>query len=764
MTDLPLATREDDDLHYQENYSEKELSEEDLKKNLDKIGLMLAEKRSKAIQHREESGMENIWREDDDHYEGIDYTSRADTTETKPWGRADVRSGETHGSDIFFNITRPYVDASDARVGDMLLPTADRSWTLDPTPIPELAQIAEGKIPQKVNSQIDSSFQQQVDDGDMDMEGATTAALKTRTELVDQVAAEMQEARDKAKMAEKQIADWHVECQYITEMRLVIHDAAKLGTGVLKGPVPQRKRSIAYVDGELQVNEETVPVSIRVDPWNCYPDSGCGENIHKGSDFFERDFIGEKLLQEMAKGEDYNEKEVGEAILEGPHRAIQKFEDAGSGRDNKVGLDEQQKMDLFEIWHYYGRLSKEDMTGIGMDTPEDALSYVDVAITMVNNRVIRAIKNPLDSGEIPYDFMVWQRMAGRPWGIGVSRQIRNPQRVVNGAARNMMDNAGMAAGPMWIFLQGLVTPIDGRLEIAPRKGWQAGEDADLNDVDKAFRFVQMDMMTDDLKLIMDIALKMAEDVTGMPLILQGQQGSAPETVGGMQLLHNNASTVMRRIARLFDDMITEPHIRRYYEFLLMYGEDEMKGDFEIKAHGSAGLLQRDADNQFIQSMGELVLEPKFGLDPHKWMEEHLKGQKFDPARFQYDDEEWKKVVEQMSQPAPDSSVEVAQIKAEGEMGKEQLRAELAQAKLAQELELANKEIEFNSIMKQVDAELGELDREGHEAEVLQKIKASLTEMVMKLTTQKQLAGQSPQVTTPAVEPMGRAAPGQAFVE
>jgi hypothetical protein len=79
---------------------------------------------------------------------------------------------------------------------------------------------------------------------------------------------------------------------------------------------------------------------------------------------------------------------------------------------------------------------------------------------------------------------------------------------------------------------------------------------------------------------------MAEDVTGLPQIMQGQQGQAPETVGGMQILQNNAGTVLRRIAKTYDDRITEPHVRRYYEWLMTYGDDAEKGDFQIDARGS----------------------------------------------------------------------------------------------------------------------------------------------------------------------------------
>ncbi|WP_432490705.1 hypothetical protein, partial [Flavonifractor plautii] len=61
--------------------------------------------------------------------------------------------------------------------------------------------------------------------------------------------------------------------------------------------------------------------------------------------------------------------------------------------------------------------------------------------------------------------------------------------------------------------------------------------------------INIPSLQQELLAIIQYALKMAEDVTGIPLILQGQQGTAPETVGGMQLLHNNATTVLRRLAR-----------------------------------------------------------------------------------------------------------------------------------------------------------------------------------------------------------------------
>jgi hypothetical protein len=47
--------------------------------------------------------------------------------------------------------------------------------------------------------------------------------------------------------------------------------------------------------------------------------------------------------------------------------------------------------------------------------------------------------------------------------------------------------------------------------------------------------------------------------------------------------NSNALTTMgdtrRMVARQIDDDLTEPHIRRYYTWILMYVKEEEKGDF-----------------------------------------------------------------------------------------------------------------------------------------------------------------------------------------
>ena len=57
--------------------------------------------------------------------------------------------------------------------------------------------------------------------------------------------------------------------------------------------------------------------------------------------------------------------------------------------------------------------------------------------------------------------------------------------------------------------------------------------------------------------------------------MQGQQGAAPDTVGGMQMMLQSSSSVLRLRVTYFDQTKIE-HIKRYYGWLLMYGEDDEK--------------------------------------------------------------------------------------------------------------------------------------------------------------------------------------------
>jgi hypothetical protein len=249
-------------------------------------------------------------------------------------------------------------------------------------------------------------------------------------------------------------------------------------------------------------------------------------------------------------------------------------------------------------------------------------------------------------------------------------------------------------------------------------------------------------------------------VTGLPMLLQGQQGKAPDTVGGMTILNNNGTAVLRRIARLFDSCITEPHIGRYYDWLMAHEDDEsLKGDYLIDARGSSALVERDLQNQEMPQILQMCLNPLFEKSPKRAMDEYLKSRRFDPKMFDLTDEE-KAAVASRQQPE-DPRIAAAKIAAI-------TAKEIAGIKDATE----QKKIEVQSADNQMDAKVAlerinaDMDRamsgDGTTRDTaLQKIKADLAAITLKLQVQREL-DPGPQVMTPPSEPRGKAPPGRAF--
>lgn len=740
------------------------------------LSMTMAKLRAQYIEGRESSGIEEEWREDEEFYEGIDAYNRAEmsTRGDKPMGTAPVQGNTATGSTIFLNVVRPYCDAVSAKMGETLMPTDDRAWEANHTPIPDVLKISKGKLPIAVKNGIDKAFP---DD--------PLRQNKEVDSLVADAKEEIQMAREIADRVTMVIDDWHVEGQYHTENRIVFDDAVKVGSGVLKGPFQVKRRVTAYVNGKLVIETRLAPASKRISYHNLYPDPGCGQNIHRGSGIFERDDVTAKELMQLKGVDDYDPDQIDEVLKEGPHRATKIQPDMRGGSTNGLKLRETKY--LYEIWYYHGMIEREDLEVFGVKPPSEE-RYFDAKVTMVNNHVIRAVLNTLEDGEFPYDIMVFQRREGSPWGIGLARQMRTPQRMINAAARNMMNNAGLAGGPQLIVQHGVIEPEDGIWEFKPLKVWIASEDAQTKDLDNAFRFVEVPMLQDKLEAIINLGLRMAELVTGFPLIMQGAMGGAPDKVGIVNILDNNGSAVIRRLARLYDDLVTEPQVRRYHKYMLSYHEDDTlkTGDMSIDARGSSALVEKAQKNQALIEIAKLGLQndPRNKIDPVKFGEQILRSLRLDPKVFAFDDEEWEEMVGNWDQilkaqeQAGDSKVMIAQLRAEVDQmriasteriagAKIEMQGAVAVAGFDLERELEQTRGELELLLSGVNENMDAMKLEGDMKQNGDKIKADLAKKVMDIQATLDLVraeASAARLPKPPVEPPGKAAAGESYTQ
>lgn len=726
---------------------------------LDALGQSLTSKRRDAVAARAACGIEDEWIGDEEFTQGYDDANRHEFVKTasKPMANGGTDAPKkTKGSVVFPNITQPFVDAVSARVGDVLLPTDDRNFAIEPTEIPEMVEgpVAEPQAPAMPGQ-------------------PPVAQLTASAKAAQDFARYKADAARKAKKAESRIDDWLQECQYHGELRKVFDDTSKLGSGVLKGPVPVKRKASVWKKDEsgesmLVVVEEIKPASMRIDPWNFYPDfPACGESIHNGSFVWEYDQISERKLEDLKGLPGYIDSQIDKCLDEGPI----------TDSEGTMRTDRQTRSSktLYDIWYFHGTIKTSELQAAGCDCGEDPKANYPAKLTMVNNRVVGAALNPLDTGEFPYDIIPWKRRPGMPWGMGVARQLRTPQRIVTGATRRMMDNAGLGSGPMIVVRRG-VEPENGLWEIEPLKVWVESEES-AGQPGAPVSSVVIPMLQGELNDIIQLGMKMAEDVTGLPALMQGQQGAAPDTVGGMTILNNNANAVLRRSARMFDDCITIPSMTRYYAWLMQYGEDpDEKGDFQIVARGSTALVERDIQSREMVMVLQLCLNPAYGKDPELAMNEYLKSRRFDPTAFDYTEEKRAKMAAQ--QPAPPPAVMAAQIREQGATERKGMDIKAAGDELAAQAQIekarqdfesmeSEKDRQLEAMRMEVEAALAREDLSSEERIALQKEKVLLANVTMRLRTQQQMARESAansmaQVASPAIEPSGRAPNGQAF--
>jgi hypothetical protein len=681
---------------------------------LEKIGLLISQKRDEAVSARKDSGIEATWMESEEQYLSIDDMNRSEFATAK-WAKPSSKEGPvTTGrpatgsevrSTVFVPLTARYVDAGAARLSEILLPIDGKPFSLDATPVPQL--IAGKDDLRQVTDEAGNSLERdptpdelaQMQEQQPGAQPAAPGAAPTPVPgqptpgvpltVKDLAEENMEAAQAAAKKAETRIYDWMVESQYPAEMRKVVFDGARIGTGMLKAPFPEKRKSqsLSAKPGaiSLVIKEEVKPAYRWIDVWNFFPHGACGEDIHNGDHTFERDYLAPKQVRNLKGQPGYITSQIDKVLEEGPNKS------------NADGSNPHQKKieSRYPVWYFYGSLSRDDMKVLmvaGLHKPESvndlnaSIDDVNVIVTMINDTVVRATFNPLDSGKFPYHAFRWSRRAGHWAGVGIGEKIRTPQRMVNAATRTLLNNAGKSAGAQTVLNRGAVTPADQSWTITPDKIWFLNSD-DMADPDvrKVFAVFQIPNVGDQMMKIIEYAMKMGEECTSIPLVTQGQSGpTQPETLGGLQLQNSNADQLLRSIGYSIDDDITDPVVRDSYEWLLLDPSvpDEEKGDFNINAHGSSALVERAIQDKTIEQMSNLVANPAFGIDPKRWFKTFMKTKRLDPRDVCYTEAEQAKIDAQP--PAPPPTVQAAQVRVQGALQVQQQKDQAALQQVSQE--------------------------------------------------------------------------------
>lgn len=680
---------------------------------------MLEKKRDEAVEARQE--IESRWLRDLQQFEGntLDRMTKGDT---------DYRSAVRKQPPVV-HLTRTRTLSIAARIINMLVPSNERSWNIEPTPVPQLNRLTDdnspvmdprtgqlamipdsagsdagqppaaaslpqggamappgppGPTPQAVPPGAPQPMNGQAPPGppgppgqpgpqQPPMRPVTKADLARHT---------LEEADKRADRMRDHMDDQLVEARYNAEQRKVILDGCKIGTGVLEGPVVggrYKRRRQQLSDGQwvMQMEEEPAPQFKCIDPWNFYPLPA--EHITKCEGVFIDQLMTRRELQELKMLPGFDTEMIDEILREKPHHS-QKYSASLTERANVTG--ETISTDKrYAIWKYTGSLDRDDMEALDVDVDED-LDLVDPIIEawFCNTRLLKIKRHALEGQyRLPYYVWNYEESETSMFGYGVPYLMRDSDRVIQSTWHMILHNAALSAGPMLVRHKGAIEPADGSQEISGGlKQWFFSDPEKT--VDDAFKLFQIDARIDELVAVHERARQNADEELAFPLLAQGEPTEAVPTSSGMAMLMNASNVVQRRIAQSYDDEIIEPSITALYDYNMIYlDDDDAKGDMQIAPQGATKLVVKDMQTQHLIVIANMTTNDRFAplMKDDELLRAILKSAEVDPDQFMKSDEEM-----QGMGPSPMEVAELEHRQAETE----KLRAEAQKLMQAEPME------------------------------------------------------------------------------
>jgi hypothetical protein len=547
-----------------------------------------------------------------------DLESRWETDLRQYHGRyesdVEARLKKQKRSRVFVNITRKRTHGWEARLSDMLFPTDDKNWGIQPTPLPTHAKKASDAL-RKAQMFADRANRMRT----MKNQAGEAKALDqgaVHSKAHKESMAALDDAKKRADAMEKLIDDQFVESNYGIKVRQAIHDACKVGTGVIKGPLISSKVKRQFVKDPANpklwrmavATEKTVEWK-RVDYFNFFPDMTV-PTVDEGDGTFERYMPNAKELKALTAAKGFDKAQVAQLLRDGPQgdtplyiSKLREINNAGTYDLNKC----------FTVVEWHGVLNKDQLEAmaavLGTDTASgmiedldlDELDELPVIIWFCQGKVLKYGPHPLDSGSSLYSAFQFEKDETCPFGYGVPYLMRDSQAALNGAWRMVMDNGSVSTGPQVVIDPEQVEPEDGVRRIVGNKLWiRKGEKKNT----PAFEFFQVQDNQAQLFKIVEMARDFADEESVMPLIAQGDQGThTTQTKGGMAILMNASNVVFRRVVKNFDDYMTVPNLTRSYEYNMLHSNDDsVKGDHQVDARGSSVLLVKEMQAQNLMAM------------------------------------------------------------------------------------------------------------------------------------------------------------------
>ena len=510
-------------------------------------------------------------------------------------------------SRVYPKLTRSKENQVLSRLMEMLFPEQDKNWEIEPSPDPKLLLEVVEKIAMSLITKDENG----------------QPVLPTKEEIKQAV---MKFAKDRCGNMSTVIDGQLEEMKYQEETKKVLRSGLRYGTGIMKGPLIRQRESREWVPnqhtGEYRedIKSEDVPYKEQTRIWDYYPDMSTTEPEQMDG-CFERHVFTKHDLRQLMKRKDFNADVIREYMKNNPDGDyipedwevdLQAIEiEAGTGKETAVSGSPSSTRQAFGylrklgkkyvVLEFWGYVDGQDLNACGENVENPELEHGS-NVWILGKQIIKA--KIYERANEMYNFFYYEKDETSIFGEGLARVMRHSQLSIAAGARKVLDDAAVC-GPQIECNYNLMVPGSDISDVYSRKVWYR-EGRGVEAQYPAIRIINIEPHTEELFMIIKEFKQFADEETCLPSWMMGQttNTTAQEASGRMREVTISIKDVVKNF-----DVFTEKNIRDLYYWNMEFSENnDIKGDYLVKARGVSSLVMKEIRMQALTQMTSTLTE------------------------------------------------------------------------------------------------------------------------------------------------------------
>lgn len=506
---------------------------------------------------------------------------------------------DADGVDVNLNIVQPIALGVKGLISDVLASTDEKPFTVAATPVPELPADVEERLASNiigVMPQLQAQLPNKTPEQIFEQARNTAVLLMNR------------EATKRARAMERVVLDDITEGGWDAAFGDFLMNYCTYPFAVLKAMSLRIKPVKRWNGRQLTVEQTEVRAVENISPFDFYWSPGA-QSVSGAEYVVERRTIGADELIALAASPTYDFELIDYIIAQYPDGYKEPYE---SGAEATPVQDEQVPNEVeaeavvcdgtYDTLGFYGKIKGEVLAEFGIDV-DDPRKWYEAEVWCIASIPYKISLNPDPVGQRPFHVASYAALPGQMHGRCPVLILEDVQRVCTATVRALVRNMALASGVIGeVDASRVADNDDPRIMFANQlRLVQAGRGSAST---TAYHFHDVDSHAPELMAVLDKFLALGYEILGISRVAFGSTqglGTIGRTAGGLSLVMNQSSKVIKDALRTLERGIVEPVMQSFVDWNLMFNPDPtIKGDVRAYARGVSGVMEREAQADGLQ--------------------------------------------------------------------------------------------------------------------------------------------------------------------